>query len=127
MRERLERWSRERRLVPEDYAEDFVWDMRPAEWPGADEYHGTEGMAQFLRDWMATFDEWSYELEDVVEGEAGKVVALGVQRGVNRGAGVPVEMRLAQVWTLDDQLRAVRMEMFTDRAAALAQAGVRFA
>ena len=125
MRQRMERWIRERRLVAEHYSEDFVWDMTPAEWPGADEYYGTEGMDQFLSDWMATFDDWSYELEEVIEGEGGKVVVLGVQRGVNRGAGVPVEMRLAQVWTLDDDLRAVRMEMYTDRAAGLAAAGLR--
>ena len=48
MRERMERWIQNQVFVPEHFAPDFVWDMRHAEWPGADEYHGHEGVGQFF-------------------------------------------------------------------------------
>ena len=124
MRERLERWNRERRLVAEHYSEEFVWDMTHADWPGQDEYHGVDGMTLFLRDWMGAFDGWDLEVEGALDTPDGKVVVLATQRGVNRGAGVPVEMRMAQIWTVDEEGRAVRMEMYTDRARGLAAAGI---
>src|SRR3712207_6734543 len=113
MRSRMQQWVRDRTLVPEQYADDFVWDMTTAEWPETGEYHGVEGVREFFRQWLGAFDDWSYELQDVIEAEDGRVVVLGVQRGVNRGAAVPVEMHLAQVWTLDGEGRALRMEMYT--------------
>ena len=124
MRERMERWVRDQRFVPEHYAPDFVWDMSRAEWPGVDEYHGVEGVRQFFTEWLEAWADWSYELEDVVEGTDNRVVVIGTQRAVNRAAGVPVEMRMGQVWTIDDDGLARRMEMFTDPALALAEAGV---
>ena len=123
MRERMERWVRERQFVPEHYAPGFVWDMSRAEWPGKPEYHGVEGIREFFREWLEPWAEWDYELEDVVEGTDGRVVVIGVQRAVNRPGGVPVEMHMGQLWTIDDDGLATRMEMYTDPAAALAEAG----
>src|SRR5687768_1315529 len=125
MRERMERWIQNQVFVPEHFAPDFVWDMRHAEWPGADEYHGHEGVGQFFSEWLGAWKDWTYELEDVVEGTENRVVVIGVQRGVNRAAEVPVEMRMGQVWTIDDAGRATRMEVYTDAAAGLAAAGAR--
>jgi len=125
LRERLERWNRERRLVAEDYAPDFVWDMSTADWPGQGEFHGVAGMEEFLRDWLRAWDGWNYEIEDVIEAPDGRVVVLGVQRGVNRAAGVPVEMRMAQIWSFDERGRATWMQLYTDPEAGLAAAGIK--
>jgi len=123
MRERMERWVRDQRFVPEHYAPDFVWDMSRAEWPGKAEYHGVEGVRDFFREWLEPWAEWDYELVDVVEGTEDRVVVIGVQRAVNRPGGVPVEMQMGQLWTLDDDGRALRMVMYTNADEALAEAG----
>ena len=123
IRERLERWVRDRKLVPEEYAPDFVWDMSNANWPGADEFHGADGLQEFFREWLRPWDEWTYEIEDVLETPDGRVAVVGIQRGVNRG--VPVEMRMTQVWSFDEQGRATRMEMYTDAEAGLAELGLK--
>jgi ketosteroid isomerase-like protein len=124
LRERVERWVRERTLVPEYYTPEFVWDMSTFRgWPERREYEGTAGMEQFLREWLEAWEDWTFEVEDAVEGDEGKIVLVAVQTGINRAAGVPVEMRLGQVWTLNEEGRAVRMEMYADPAEALAAAG----
>src|SRR5688572_25721606 len=123
MRERMERWIENQVFVPEHFAPDFVRDMSHADWPGAVEYHGHEGLRQFFAEWLGPWEGWTYELEDVVEGTNDSVVVVGVQRAVNRAGGVPVEMRMGQVWTIDDAGRATRMEMYTDAASGLAAAG----
>jgi ketosteroid isomerase-like protein len=124
IRERLERWIEHRHLVPEHFADDFVWDMSTADWPGQDEFHGPEGMQEFLREWLQAWDDWTYEIEDVVETPDGRAAVIAVQRGLNRAAGVPVEMRMVQVWSIDERGRATRMQMYTDAEAGLAAVGV---
>jgi ketosteroid isomerase-like protein len=110
--------------VPENFADDFVWDMSTADWPGQDEFHGAEGMQEFLREWLQAWDDWTYDIEDVRETPDGRAAVIGVQRGVNRAAGVPVEMRMVQVWSFDDEGRATRMQMYTDADAGLAAVGL---
>ena len=124
IRERLERWIEHRHLVPENFADGFVWDMSTADWPGQDEFHGAEGMQEFLREWLQAWDDWTYEIEDVLDTPDGRAAVIGVQRGVNRAAGVPVEMRMVQVWSFDDEGRATRMQMYTDAEVGLAAIGL---
>jgi len=124
IRERMERWIQEPRLAPEHFADDFVWDMSNADWPGQDEFHGAEGMNQFMREWLAAWDDWTYEIEDVLEAPDGRAVVIGIQRGVNRAAGVPVQMRMAQLWSFDDEGRATRMQMYTNADEGLAAIGL---
>ena len=124
IRGRLERWLSDRRIKPEHFAEDFVWDMSAADWPGQDHYHGAEGLQEFFTEWLGAWDDWTYEIEDVLEAPDGRVAVIGTQRAVNRAAGVPVEMRMAQVWSFDAAGRATRMQMFTDAEAGLAETGI---
>jgi ketosteroid isomerase-like protein len=52
-----------------------------------------------------------------------RVVALLRQRGRSKATGLPVDMSLAQIWTLRDGKQA-RMDMYSDRTEALAAAGL---
>ena len=124
IRERVQKWIDDKQLVREYYADDFVWDMSAADWPGPDHYHGVEGMEEFLRDWIQAWDDWTYEIEDVLETPDGRAAVIGIQRGVNRAAGVPVEMRMVQVWSLNEEGRATRMKMYTHADTGLAELGL---
>ncbi len=101
----------------------FVWDMtHMASWPEQPLYEGREGMRQFLSEWTAAWEDWRMELEATHEA-ADKVVAVLHQTGRSRASGLEVEMTFAQVWTMRDG-KYRRMDMYSDVAKALADAGV---
>jgi ketosteroid isomerase-like protein len=104
--------------LPEILAPEFVWDMSTFRgWPEKQTYEGAEGMRQFLQDWMSAFEDWRITLEAIHDaGE--QVVAVCRQSGRARVTGVPVDMLLAQVFTLRGGLQT-RMEMYADPAEAL--------
>ena len=102
---------------------DYIWDMSTfAGWPEQQVYHGPAGARQFIEEWTAPFDEWSLEQEEALEGSDGRVVVISRQRGRHRTTGMPVDMRLAQVFTVAGG-RLVRMEMYADPDEALALVG----
>ena len=102
---------------------DFVWDMSTFRgWPERQEYPGIEGARRFNAEWADAWDDWEVVVEDYVDaGE--QVVVLVRQRGRSKASGVPVDMRLGQVWTFEGE-QAVRMEMYASHEEALDAAGV---
>ena len=111
-------------LLADIAAPGFVWDMSTfGDVMGIEpHYEGVEGARRFLREWTEPFDEWRIEVEDLRDaGE--KVVAICRQHARARTSGLPVDMRLAMVFTLRDGLET-RMEMYADVAAALSSAGL---
>ena len=52
-----------------------------------------------------------------------QVVIIARQRGRSKATGVPVEMHLGQVWTMDGG-QAIRMQMYASPGEALVAAGV---
>jgi ketosteroid isomerase-like protein len=61
---------------------------------------------------------------DALHDAGDKVVAVLRQSGRSKLNGMPVEMSLAQVWTLRDG-KQTRMEMYSDPAEALEAAAPR--
>ena len=110
-------------MLPEILAPDFVWDMSTfSGWPEQRTYEGADGTRRFLRDWTSAFDDWRITVEAIHDtGE--QVVAVCRQSGRAKATGVPVNMRLAQVFTLRDGLQT-RMEMYADVAQALKAVGL---
>jgi ketosteroid isomerase-like protein len=80
-------------------------------------------MAQFITQWTASWEDWRVQLEAIHE-SGDKVVAVLRQTARSRATGLPVEMTFAQVWTMADG-KYRRMDMYSDIAQALADAGVR--
>ena len=102
--------SRER-LGP-DFEFHLVWDGRVLQ--------GYEGTLEWLADTRETWEEYSQEVEEIIDLGAQVVVVLRLSaRGA--GSGVPVAQELAVVWTFDGK-RAVCARSFASRAAALASA-----
>jgi ketosteroid isomerase-like protein len=101
---------------------DFVWDVSNLGWPDQQIYPGVEGARQFLAEWADAWDDWEIEVEDYIDAGERVVVILN-QRGRSKATGVPVDMRLAQVWTLRDG-QGIRMQMYASPDEALEAVGL---
>jgi ketosteroid isomerase-like protein len=106
-------------------APDWVWDMRTFRgWPDEPEYRGPEGYMEFLARWTEPYDEWDFDVEDLVDAGDDRVVAVIHQRGRLRGADSWVELRFGIVNTVAGGLIR-RMQVFMTPAEALEAAGLR--
>jgi len=90
--------------------------------PDARSYLGYEGMLTTLRDTSDSFEDFRLTPERFFE-HGDKVVVVLSMTGRGRTSGVPVEERIAHVWTLKEGL-AVELRAFTDAADALEAAGL---
>ncbi|MHB8233750.1 MAG: nuclear transport factor 2 family protein, partial [Solirubrobacteraceae bacterium] len=123
VRRGLEQFMATGRFAAADVAADFAWDMSNFQgWPEHQVYEGVAGAEAFLRDWSAAWDEWSIESQ-AMHDAGDKVVDVLCQRGRSKGAGMPVDMSFAMVWTLRDR-KQTRMEMYSDPAEALKAVGL---
>ena len=92
--------------------------------PPDETYRGPQGVIRFWETWRAAFDDFCVELEEIIDAGDQVIVIAGVR---GRGAGSGAEVRspsFPQVWTMGDDGRPVRVEMFPSRAEALEAAGV---
>jgi ketosteroid isomerase-like protein len=89
--------------------------------PGAD-YEGLEGLMEGWRDWLAPWESYVIEVEDLVDAR-NSVVALVNMRARTEHGGVEMEQQGATIWTVEDG-KIVRMSFHLDRGEALARAGV---
>jgi ketosteroid isomerase-like protein len=106
-------------------APNFVWDMRTFEgWPDEDEYRGGNGYMTFFARWTEPYDEWDFDVEDLVDASDDRVVAIVRQRGRLRGADSWVELRFGTVCTLAEGL-IQRMQVFTTPEEAFEAVGLR--
>ena len=82
-------------------------------------HRGRDSFEGFLRGRLESFDNFRVEPERVVErGDA--LVVVVRQTGSGRSSGLPIETRLAHVWTLAED-RVVRWEAVADPQAALGE------
>ena len=84
-------------------------------------HHGRDGFERFLRGWLESFDGFRVEPEQVVE-RGDDLVVVVHQTGTGRASGLPVETRLAHVWTVADG-KAVRWEAVADPEEAVGDDG----
>jgi ketosteroid isomerase-like protein len=90
--------------------------------PDARSYLGYEGMLTTLRDTSDSFEDFRLDpLEFFENGD--RIVAVLDMTGRGRTSGVPVEERIAHLWTMRDGL-AIELQAFTDPADALEAAGL---
>jgi ketosteroid isomerase-like protein len=88
------------------------------------EFHGHEGVKASLREWVGTFDDYRYEVVDVIDADDERVLVIGRQSGKGRGSGAPVASDNFTVWTLRGG-KVVELAMFQHRDEALEAAGLR--
>ena len=47
---------------------DVIWNNGSwTAWTGPTEYRGTDGFIQFFGEWIAAYDEWTQEVEEIVD------------------------------------------------------------
>jgi ketosteroid isomerase-like protein len=75
-----------------------------------------------LREWLSPWEHWECEAEEFIE-HGDYVVVLARYRGRGKAGGVPIETEGAHVWRMRNG-KAVRLEIFADRAVALRDVGL---
>jgi ketosteroid isomerase-like protein len=108
-------------------APDFVWDMTGLpEWLDDSVYRGEEGFRAFFERWTEAYDEWSGELEEVIDVDDEHVLVAMHQRGRVRGTDAWVDMRCGILYTVSDgKLRRARLFPTVDEALEAHRAEVR--
>jgi ketosteroid isomerase-like protein len=105
-------------------APDAVWDLSTfLGWPEQSEYRGFDGFNDFLEAWTAPYDEFSYDVEQILDGGANLVVAVCKQRGRLPDSDSWTELRYALVYTVDDGL-VQRTQVYPSAAEALEAVGL---
>ena len=95
------------------------------EWPeapGAQTYHGVEGVRRAFDTWFETWEWMKLEIEDI-HPVGNRVLFTLHQRAKGRTSAVEVEIRTYNVYTFRDGLVTL-VELFTERETALAAAGL---
>jgi ketosteroid isomerase-like protein len=98
------------------------WDMSRL-MPEARVYYGHDGVREFWRSWVGTWDDFDFQLEQAIDGGGDQVVTSVHQVGSGRGSGVAVEQRFGQVWTVRSG-RIVRFRAFPSFEEALEALGL---
>lgn len=95
-----------------------------ADWVGVDDvYRGHDGMRRYMAQVYDAFEEYRPEVEDLLD-VGDQVITLAIEHGRGRGSGAQVEARrTAHVWTMRAN-RAIRLDLYLDRAKALEAAGL---
>jgi ketosteroid isomerase-like protein len=101
------------------FDEDVVWDA--GDTPGGKVY-GRDGVREFFRQWIGTFEDWRFEIRECIDGGSAVFVHMH-QTGRGKASGAPVEIDLWQVWLFFEG-KVVRFVQKRDRAAALEAAGL---
>jgi ketosteroid isomerase-like protein len=101
----------------EHFDPDIAWDITTSAMPDAKVYRGHEGVEEFFRDWLGTWDDYHQDTLEVIDaGDA--VVAVFRQSGRGRGSGVQVDQQFFARYDLVDG-KVVRMRLFDSREEAL--------
>ena len=98
-------------------AEDAEW-HESEELPGADVYRGRETIRAFLTDFLASWERFHQNVEEVHQ-EGDRVLVMIHLEATGRGSTADVDAQYAHLWTVSGD-RGVRVDAFYDRDAALA-------
>jgi ketosteroid isomerase-like protein len=85
-------------------------------------YHGRDGVTEAFRIWMAAFEDYRQELDELIDAGADQVVAVIREFGRGKVSGVETERSTAGLWTLREG-RAIRICFYDTKEDALLAAG----
>jgi ketosteroid isomerase-like protein len=103
--------------------EEARWEVGELEIPDAGtSWRGPAGVREFFRKWVGAFDDWGYEIGELIDA-GDSVVVETRQWGRGKGSGVPVENHFWAVWTIRNG-KVVRATHHPERATALEVAGI---
>ncbi|CAN5507016.1 hypothetical protein BH20ACT15_BH20ACT15_00230 [soil metagenome] len=76
------------------------WDERASR-PDGELVWKREDVQRAMRRYLDSWEEYSFELEDVAEVSPGKVVGICRESGVDKG-GIPVDRRFGGLWVVEE-------------------------
>jgi ketosteroid isomerase-like protein len=91
--------------------------------PEAGVYRGVEAAARYFTQFTESFDQFTLEVEDLVDLGDGKVLMLFRLHTRGKESGATVEAHPGWIFTIRDR-KAVRIEAYLDRDEAYAAAGL---
>jgi ketosteroid isomerase-like protein len=91
---------------------------------GKDGLDGSRRPRRILRTWTEQFDDWTFQVDRLIDAGDDRVVVLIHQRGTGKESGVPVEWNSGVVFELRDG-RIIRATNYSTLADALEAAGLR--
>jgi ketosteroid isomerase-like protein len=86
-------------------------------------YKGIDGMRRWAEDTDATWDDWQAEIVEFREVGDDRTVVVSRVTGKAKASGVPLDVRLGQVWTWRDG-KPWRNDSWTDPNKAFEAAGL---
>ena len=85
-------------------------------------YRGRQGIAEALRTWSGTWEDFKIKVEEMIDaGE--RVLVAEHQTGRGKGSGIPLDEHTFSIFTVEAG-KIVRLVWVPTRAAALAAAGL---
>jgi ketosteroid isomerase-like protein len=103
-------------------APDVEWDAGAIGQLELSTCQGRDAVMQFFRLWVAPFDDWGYDVEELLDCGDSVVVRIH-QWGRGKGSGASVEGRFWQVWTLRGG-KVIRTTHHRDKTRALEAAAL---
>src|SRR5664280_1199158 len=94
------------------------------EWVGLNSvYRGPDGVRDYVRTIEEAVEDYRPQVERLIDA-GDKVITLAIESGRGRGSGAEVQSnRTAHVWTLRNR-RAIRLDLYNDRADAFKAVGL---
>jgi ketosteroid isomerase-like protein len=103
---------------------DLVWHVGSwSAWTGQAEFHGRDGFKGFFAEWTDAYEEWTQEMESIIDAGDSHVVVTTSQRGRLKGSGSWVTLRVAFLYTIEHGL-LVRGDIYASTEEALEAAGL---
>jgi ketosteroid isomerase-like protein len=86
-------------------------------------YHGLDGLLELMSEWTSTWDDYAFEVAELVEAGKDRVVGIVRERGRMKGSDSWVEHVRGVVWTIRAG-RILRYDEYPTKHEALEAAGL---
>jgi ketosteroid isomerase-like protein len=123
LRAGLEEFNRTGAIPSGFYAPDFELHQASSIVDTKGVFRGADAATESLTELTDSFEDLTFEPEEILEAPGGEVVVLIHTRGRGRASGMEIDNHIAWVWTFRDGL-AVRMVVYEDPDEALAAVGI---
>jgi ketosteroid isomerase-like protein len=85
-------------------------------------YRGPDAATAMFADAAEFWTEYSFQIDDIIDADE-HVITIGHVVGRGKGSGVPVDQRLATVWSFEGS-KAVSAKTYPSKAQALESVGL---
>jgi ketosteroid isomerase-like protein len=105
------------------YDPEVEWDMTNySGWLDQQVYHGHEGVREFMRTWLGSFENWEPSPERFIDA-GDDVVVIVSDRAYVKGSSTPIRRRFGHILTFRDGY-VIRSRTYSDIAEALEAVGL---